>query len=99
MTMAGLIIAAAFWGALCLLAWTWAAYPAALLLFSWMAVRLSAAKRRPEGPRPPAALPSITMIIPVYNAEHVLPAKLRNCVELCYPGEKVEILVVSDGSS
>ena len=99
MTMAGLIIAAAFWGALCLLAWTWAAYPAALVLFGWMAVRLSPAKRRPDGPRPPAARPSITMIIPVFNAEHVLPAKLQNCVELCYPGEKVEILVVSDGSS
>ena len=100
MRMAALIIAAAFWGALCLLAWTWAAYPAALVLFGWMAaVRLSAAKPRPEGPRPPAALPSITMIIPVYNAEHVLPAKLQNCVGLCYPGEKVEILVVSDGST
>ncbi len=99
MTMAGLIVAAAFWGALCLLAWTWVAYPAALMLFGWMAVWLSAAKRRPDGPQPSAALPGITMIIPVFNAEHVLPAKLQNCVELCYPSEKVEILVASDGSS
>ena len=36
MTMAAFIISAAFWGALCLLAWTWAAYPAALVLFGWM---------------------------------------------------------------
>ena len=64
-----------------------------------MAVRLSPAHRRPDGPRPPAARPSITMIIPVFNAEHVLPAKLQNCVELCYPGEKFEMLVASDGSS
>jgi poly-beta-1,6-N-acetyl-D-glucosamine synthase len=93
------MVTIAFWAALSLLAWTWVAYPAALALCGWMAVRLSPAKRRPDGPRPPGARPSITMIIPVFNAEHVLPAKLQNCVELRYPGEKFEIVVVSDGSS
>lgn len=99
MTLARLILPTAFWGGFGLLAWTWAGYPVALSLFSWMAARLKTAKCPPYEARTSTMLPSITIIIPVFNAENVLPAKLRNCVKLSYPSEKVEILVTSDGSS
>ena len=96
MTMVSLVFTAAFWPGLCLLIWTWAGYPAALALFGRLSSRPGSG---PDGARPPAALPSITVIIPVFNAGRALPAKLANCVELSYPEELVEILVASDGSN
>jgi cellulose synthase/poly-beta-1,6-N-acetylglucosamine synthase-like glycosyltransferase len=97
--MASLVYAAVFWAGLCLLIWTWAGYPVALTLFGWMAVRLGKRESQQDSGRPAMALPSITMIIPVFNAESALPAKLQNCVGLSYPSERFEILVTSDGSS
>ena len=43
--------------------------------------------------------PSITFIIPAFNEEAVVEAKIRNTLSLDYPKEKMEILVASDGSS
>ncbi len=43
--------------------------------------------------------PSVTLIISCYNEEDILPAKLANCFSLDYPSQKLEICVVSDGSS
>lgn len=90
-----------FWAALGLLAWTWAGYPGALMIAGGLAARRPAAPGRPGGPGEPedAEPPGITMIIPVFNADRALTAKLRNCLALRYPGGQVEILVLSDGST
>ena len=39
------------------------------------------------------------MILPVYNGERWIAAKLESILALDYPAELVEILVVSDGST
>ena len=44
-------------------------------------------------------LPSVSMIIPAYNEEHCIADKLDNCLELDYPKEKIEFIIVSDCSS
>src|SRR5262249_44678922 len=41
----------------------------------------------------------VSMIIPAYNEEQVIERKIRNSIELDYPAELLEIVVVSDGSS
>ncbi len=44
-------------------------------------------------------IPSATLIISAYNEEDVIEAKIRNALELDYPGEKLTIMVVSDAST
>src|SRR6266581_1037837 len=75
-----------------MVAYTWAGYPALL----WVLRRLLA---RPAMRESAATEPFVSVIVPVYNEEKRIAGKLRDCVELEYPGERLEILVVSDGST
>lgn len=53
-------------------------------------------------PRPVGAAPfepPVTMVIPVFDEERVLAGKLENSLGLDYPRDRLEILVVSDGST
>jgi cellulose synthase/poly-beta-1,6-N-acetylglucosamine synthase-like glycosyltransferase len=43
--------------------------------------------------------PRISLIIPAYNEEQVIARKILNSLELDYPPERLEVVVVSDGSS
>jgi cellulose synthase/poly-beta-1,6-N-acetylglucosamine synthase-like glycosyltransferase len=43
--------------------------------------------------------PFITIVIPAYNEEKSIEATIKNKLELNYPGKKIEIIVVSDGST
>ena len=47
----------------------------------------------------PDHLPTISVLVPVYNEEKVLPEKLQNCLELDYPADRLQIAFASDGSS
>jgi len=52
--------------------------------------------------RPPqrdASEPSISVVIAVFNGEQYLTDKLRSVLAVDYPKERMEILVVSDGST
>ena len=44
-------------------------------------------------------LPSLSFIISAYNEEAVIKDKLKNTLQLNYPEEKLEVLVVSDAST
>lgn len=84
------LVALIFWGSLSLLVWTYFGYP--LLMMLW--ARL--------GSRPIAKddyRPTISVLIPAYNEADVITKKLDNTLELTYPAEKLEILVVDDGST
>ena len=56
--------------------------------------RLIARRARHAG-----ALPTVTIVVTVYNEERCIRAKLDNLLALHYPPELVDILVASDGSS
>ena len=43
--------------------------------------------------------PPVSMVIPAYNEEAVLEEKINNCLAIDYPGEQIEFLFGSDGSS
>jgi biofilm PGA synthesis N-glycosyltransferase PgaC len=49
--------------------------------------------------RDEAWLPTVTACIPVYNAARYLPAKLDSLLALDYPKDKLDIIVLSDGST
>jgi len=47
----------------------------------------------------PELTPSVTVLIAAYNEASVLREKLENCLELDYPPDLLDIVVVSDGST
>lgn len=87
MTMAA--AAVVFWVCLGLLVYAYAGYP---LLARLLAAVLD---RRP---RCAAHLPSVTILISAYNEAAVIAATIRNKLGLDYPADRLEIVVVSDGS-
>lgn len=79
-----------FWASVALLSYTYLGYPFWLWLRThW---RLRPVKRAP-------ILPSVSVVMAVYNEEKTLPVKLRNLASLNYPPERYEVIVVSDGST
>ena len=80
------------WLPILTVAYTWAAYPAILCVlrrfFARTVIRRSA-----------AAEPFVSIIVAVYNEEKRIAAKLADCLDLDYPGERLEILIASDGST
>lgn len=60
----------------------------------WVLARLRA---RPV--RRKAIYPPVSIVIPVHNEEEVIEEKIQNCLALDYPEDRLQILVVSDGST
>lgn len=44
-------------------------------------------------------VPTVSLIIAAYNEERIIKDKIKNCLELDYPKDKLEIIVASDGST
>ncbi|MEJ2719869.1 MAG: glycosyltransferase family 2 protein [bacterium] len=44
-------------------------------------------------------LPDVSIVISVFNEEAVIEERIRNCLSLDYPREKLEIVIASDGST
>lgn len=44
-------------------------------------------------------IPHVSIIITAFNEEKDIENKLKNCFDLDYPGQKLEIIVASDGST
>ena len=52
-----------------------------------------------RAPKPRAVtLPTVSMIIPAYNEEELIKRTLVHALEVAYPREKIECIVVNDGS-
>jgi biofilm PGA synthesis N-glycosyltransferase PgaC len=79
-----------FWLSAATLGYTYAGY----LVFLWARTCV-----RPRPVRRGPYLPSVSIVIAARNEALTLPAKLANLAELDYPAEKIEIVIVSDGST
>lgn len=55
--------------------------------------------RREVGDLAEGALATITMVIPAYNEEAFIRAKIENLAALDYPKDKLSVVIASDGSS
>jgi biofilm PGA synthesis N-glycosyltransferase PgaC len=78
-----------FWLCLAVCVYIYFGYPALLWVMS---------KLRPRPVREADVTPSVSFIIPAYNEERNIAAKIENTLSLDYPGEQIEILVMSNGS-
>ena len=54
-------------------------------------------KQRPVGKRD--ITPSVSVILCAFNEERHIRQKIQNCLDLDYPKDRMEIIVVSDGST
>lgn len=78
-----------FWFCLAVCVYIYFGYPALL----WVVSRF---RSRPVAEAD--VTPTVTFIIPAYNEERNIAAKIENTLSLDYPGEKLQVLVVSNGS-
>lgn len=79
-----------FWASLALLVYVYAGYPALLA-----GIATFVRRKNPE----PGYLPSISFLIAARNEEAGIGKKIEQTLALDYPADKLEILVLSDGST
>lgn len=80
---------AIFWTSVVFIVYPYVIYPLAVLFLSVV---------RPRPVRRAAQLPSVTILIPAYNEVACIDATVRNKLDQDYPREKLQIIVISDGS-
>ena len=79
-----------FWGALLLIAYTYAGYP----LWLWVLARF-----RPRPPLRGEVEPVVVMVVVAYNEQGRIAAKIDTCLAQSYRAGKLSVLVCSDGST
>jgi len=79
-----------FWTAVGLIAYTYVGY----MVWLWLWARL-----RPWPVKRAAQEPLVSVVMVVRNEEQVLEGKLQNLLELDYPPDCCQVVVVSDGST
>ncbi|MGN6664422.1 MAG: glycosyltransferase [Solirubrobacterales bacterium] len=91
------VAAILFWLSAGSLVYTHLGYP--LVLAGLVRVKK---ERRPFKPRgagsDPEHLPTVSLIVPAYDEEEVIAAKVANALALDYPRERLQVIVASDGS-
>jgi cellulose synthase/poly-beta-1,6-N-acetylglucosamine synthase-like glycosyltransferase len=79
-----------FWFSFLFIVYTYIGYPLIILIWSKIAAK-QVNKKYIE--------PKVSIVIASYNEENFIGRKIENCLLLDYPKEKLEIIVVSDGSN
>src|SRR5579864_6311834 len=72
---------------LALVGYVWLGYPALLSLLRLM-ISLPVASAKAE--------PFVSIILPAHNEEQRIAGKIEDCLQLDYPHDRLEIIVVSD---
>ncbi|MHB1177482.1 MAG: glycosyltransferase, partial [Daejeonella sp.] len=85
----------AFWIFFFIIFYTFLGY--GILLY--MLVRIKRLFKKPLLFSPLYDSPSVTVIVAAYNEEDLIEEKIKNCLNLNYPGNKVQFIFITDGSS
>jgi cellulose synthase/poly-beta-1,6-N-acetylglucosamine synthase-like glycosyltransferase len=62
-------------------------------------IALIIARLSPRPIKQGQSLPTVSILIAAYNESHVIEATIKNKLSLNYPSDKLEIIIVSDGST
>jgi len=89
-----------FWLCLALVAYPYVIYPVVLFVIysitqAWRDLKYLGSTRNRRTVTPSASgLPAISIIIPAYNEEKVLPQKIENLLRLDFPTDRLQIIFV-----
>jgi cellulose synthase/poly-beta-1,6-N-acetylglucosamine synthase-like glycosyltransferase len=93
------VAAIVFWLSVGALLYTHLGYPLAL----WALTRRARLRSSPcyseEKLGDVEGLPTVSLIVPAYDEEEVIAAKVANALALDYPRERLQVIVASDGST
>ncbi|PYT15173.1 MAG: glycosyl transferase family 2 [Acidobacteria bacterium] len=81
------------------LIWFMLAYQSVLFFLGHLYYRASRRAANERSKMPDSELPPVSVIVPCHNEELVIARTLHALLALDYPAEKVEFLIVNDGSS
>jgi len=86
-----------FWASLFVVFYTFAGY--GILLY--IIIKLKRIIKGKPGTITPLnnLLPQCTLVVAAYNEEHFIEEKIKNCLELKYPPDKLKFLIITDGST
>ena len=90
-----------FWLSAGLIVYTHAGYPLVLRVLVGLQRHRSSPRYSEEnfGSDAVGGLPAVSLIVPAYDEEEVIAAKVANALALDYPRECLQVIVASDGSS
>jgi cellulose synthase/poly-beta-1,6-N-acetylglucosamine synthase-like glycosyltransferase len=83
-----------FWVCLGILIYTYVGYP--MLMFAATALRNVFKQPRKIDE---SSVPPVSLIITAYNEEDIIEDKIQNIKQLDYPSDKLQVIVVTDGSN
>jgi len=81
-----------FWASIALLAYVYAGYPLLTLVLG------AVTNRHVRAARPGEYLPTVTVLIAAYDEAEHIEATVRNKLASDYPADRLEVIVISDGS-
>ena len=84
------MIRAVFWASALLVSYPYVIYPGIM-------VAIGRLRRRP--PLPDGPLPNVSVLVAAYNEETWIARKIESTLTQDYPAERLEVIVVSDGST
>ncbi|SFQ51971.1 glycosyltransferase family 2 protein [Hymenobacter arizonensis] len=82
-----------FWLSLTVVLFTYVGY--ALVVWVWAKLARGTKKAVAAG----GFEPEVTLVVPAYNEADILDEKVRNCLALDYPAEKLHLMFITDGSN
>ncbi len=88
--MAHLFVICLFWIPVAVILYHWLGFPVLL----WLAARLT--RRRPTSSQ--TSEPRVSIVVAAHNEELTIEGKIRNCLGLDYPADRLEVVVGSDAS-
>ncbi len=87
-----------FWACAALILYTHLGYPLALAAVLGLRRGAAGSPPAPSAPAEAERLPLVSLIVPAYDEEEVIAAKVANALALEYPRERLQVIVASDGS-
>jgi biofilm PGA synthesis N-glycosyltransferase PgaC len=88
-----------FWFSLLLFLHPYTTYPLSLVGLRVIGFPWSRQASRATGELPPGELPQVCVLVVAYNEEGEIGARIENLLGHDYPAERMDVCVVSDGSS
>lgn len=84
-----------FWLSLFIIFYTFFGYG----IFLYLIIKIKRVFKKPFQFSLTPSLPTVSLLIAAFNEEDIIEEKIKNCLELAYPKDKLQVIFITDGSS